>query len=290
MYKSMTGYGKAICDLPGKTLTIEIKSLNSKSMDLNIRMPSIYKEKELDIRNLISQSLERGKTDFSMYVENKPGYNQSRLNQAVILDFYRQFNELPFLENLNKEAVLAMIMRLPDTVELDKDVLSDDEWHLIEKEIVNAINMLNAFRIREGEILGKDILSRVDKILNLIPEVEQFEMERIEKVKARLNDQLKEFQYNNSIDKNRFEQELIFYLEKLDVTEEKVRLRAHAEYFHEVSALDEPSGKKLGFIVQEMGREINTLGSKANHQSIQRIVVEMKDELEKIKEQLLNVL
>ncbi|MCF8295246.1 MAG: YicC family protein [Bacteroidales bacterium] len=290
MYKSMTGYGKAICDLPGKTLTIEIKSLNSKSMDLNMRMPSVYKEKELDMRNLISQSLERGKTDFSMYVENKPGYNQSRLNQAVILDFYRQFNELPFLENLNKEAVLAMIMRLPDTVELDKDVLSDDEWHLIEKEIVNAINMLNAFRVREGEILGKDILSRVDKILNLIPEVEQFEMERIEKVKARLNDQLKEFQYNNSIDKNRFEQELIFYLEKLDVTEEKVRLRAHAEYFHEVSALDEPSGKKLGFIVQEMGREINTLGSKANHQSIQRIVVEMKDELEKIKEQLLNVL
>lgn len=290
MYKSMTGYGKAICDLPGKTLTIEIKSLNSKSMDLNMRMPSVYKEKELDMRNLISQSLERGKTDFTMYVENKPGYNQSRLNQAVILDFYRQFNELPFLENLNKEAVLAMIMRMPDTVELDKDVLSEDEWHLIEKEIVNAINMLNTFRVREGEILGKDILSRVDKILNLIPEVEQFEPERIEKVKARLNDQLKEFQYNNSIDKNRFEQELIFYLEKLDVTEEKVRLRAHAEYFHEVSALDEPSGKKLGFIVQEMGREINTLGSKANHQSIQRIVVEMKDELEKIKEQLLNVL
>lgn len=286
----MTGYGKSIIELPGKIISIEIKSLNSKSMDLNVRMPSVYKEKELDIRNMISQRLERGKTDFTIFVETKAGYNSSRLNQAVIMDYYRQFKEFSFSGNLKDEALMAMIMRLPDSIELSKDELKEDEWQYIEKGIADSIDMLDSFRVREGEILRKDILSRVERIQSLLPVVEQFEPERIEKVKTRLNDQLGEIASNYQIDSNRFEQELIFYIEKLDITEEKVRLKAHCDYFREVSAIPEPSGKKLGFISQEMGREINTLGSKANHQSIQRIVVEMKDELEKIKEQLLNIL
>jgi len=259
-------------------------------MDLNVRMPSVYKEKELDIRNIISQKLERGKTDFSIFVETKAGYNSSRLNQAVIMDYYRQFKEFNFSDQLGDEALMAMIMRLPDSIELSKDELKEDEWQYIAKGIQDSMEMLESFRVREGEILRQDILGRIDRIQALIPMVEQFEPERIEKIKTRLSDQLGEILTSSQIDSNRYEQELIFYIEKLDITEEKVRLKSHCDFFREVSAIPEPSGKKLGFISQEIGREINTLGSKANHQSIQRLVVEMKDELEKIKEQLLNIL
>jgi uncharacterized protein (TIGR00255 family) len=290
MYKSMTGYGKAICELASKTITIEVKSLNSKSLDLNIRIPSVFKDKELHIRNLVAQYLDRGKVDLSIYAENKPGSNQSRLNLPAIENYYHQFKEIHFFQSLSDEAILTNIMRLPDSIDTGRDELAEEEWPLLEIEIIRAIKQVDEFRRHEGVQLRNDVLNRLEKIFEHIPKVEEFEPDRIQRIKTRMQEQLNDILTNNSIDSNRFEQELIYYLEKLDITEEKVRLKAHCEFFRDVSSQPEPSGKKLGFIVQEMGREINTLGSKANHQQIQRIVVEMKDELEKIKEQLLNIL
>lgn len=290
MYKSMTGYGKAVCELSSRTISIEVKSLNSKSLDLNIRIPSVFKEKELQIRNLIAQHLDRGKVDFSIYSENKPGVSQSRINLPAIETYYQQFREIPFFSNLSDEAILTNIMRLPDSVDSGREEIGEEEWPILEAEIISVLQQVDEFRRTEGIQLRKDVLLRLDTILNLIPKVEEYEPDRINRIKVRIQEQLTDILTNNTIDSNRFEQELIFYLEKLDITEEKVRLKAHCEFFREVSNQPEPGGKKLGFIVQEMGREINTMGSKASHQQIQRIVVEMKDELEKIKEQLLNIL
>lgn len=290
MYKSMTGYGKAVCELATRTITIEAKSLNSKSLDLNIRIPSVFKEKELHIRNLIAQYLDRGKVDFSIYSENKPGTSQSKINLPAILTYYQQFREIEFFTNLSDEAILTNIMRLPDSVDSGREELGEEEWPILEAEIIKALHQVDEFRQIEGVQLRKDVLQRLENILSLIPKVEEYEPDRINRIKTRMQEQLNDILTNNTIDSDRFEQELIYYLEKLDITEEKVRLKAHCEFFREVSNQPEPSGKKLGFIVQEMGREINTLGSKASHQQIQRIVVEMKDELEKIKEQLLNIL
>lgn len=290
MYKSMTGYGKAVCELASRTITIEVKSLNSKSLDLNIRIPSVFKEKELLIRNIIAQHLDRGKVDFSIYSENKPGTSQSKINLPAIETYYKQFREIPFFSELSDEAILTNIMRLPDSVDSGREELGEEEWPILEAEIIKALQQVDEFRQTEGVQLRKDVLQRLEIILNLIPKVEEHEPERINRIKTRMQEQLNDILTNNTIDSDRFEQELIYYLEKLDITEEKVRLKAHCEFFREVSNQPEPSGKKLGFIVQEMGREINTLGSKASHQQIQRIVVEMKDELEKIKEQLLNIL
>ncbi len=287
----MTGFGKAVCELGTKKLTIEIKSLNSKQLDMNSRIPGFYREKEIQVRNIISKKLERGKIDFSMYAEVAGTDSNSIINTDIVKSYYRQL--LPIADELglhNKEELLKIVMRLPDTLKTEREELDENEWIEVEASIEQALNELIRFRNQEGQALESDIRSRVDKILDLLDQVKAFEKQRIEKVKERLRQSLKELSENDEYDENRFEQELIFYLEKLDITEEKVRLANHCQYFLKNMDKSEPVGKKLGFISQEMGREINTLGSKANDSDMQKLVIKMKDELEKIKEQLLNVL
>lgn len=291
MLVSMTGYGKATCELVNKKLSIEIKSLNSKQLDINSRMPGYYREKEIAVRNLISKTLIRGKVDFSMYAEVSGVENNSIVNTPLVKGYFDQLSKIS--EELgieNKAELLSIIMRLPDTLKNEREELNEDEWTLVMVGIQNAIDDLIKFRIQEGLTLEKDITERITLIKKLLNEVEPFEKLRLQKVKERLRNNLLELSEKENIDENRFEQELIFYLEKMDITEEKVRLAHHLEYFLETVKLDEEVGKKLGFISQEIGREINTLGSKANDSDMQKIVIDMKDELEKIKEQLLNVL
>ena len=290
MYKSMTGFGKAACDLKHKVLTIEVKSLNSKNLDLNIRIPSVYKEYELALRNIVSRKLVRGKVDVLIYTEAKPGYSQSSINRDVVKKYYQEIRELrediPFAE----DRVLETIMRLPDSMETNREELDKEEWKEVEAAFEKALDELDSFRISEGEKLYDDILGRIDLIDAKVADIIPLEQERIGRIRERIMQQSKEILQSTEIDNNRLEQELVFYLEKLDITEEKVRLKAHCDFFKEVSDGPASQGKKLGFISQEIGREINTLGSKANHQGIQKVVVDMKDELEKIKEQLLNIL
>lgn len=291
MLTSMTGFGKASCELENKKLTIEIKSLNSKQLDISSRIPGFYKEKEIEIRNLIAQSLVRGKIDFSLYAEINGLEGNSTINQEVVKGYFKQLNEIA--DNIGvqeKGDLLATIMRLPDTLKTEREELDEKEWKALSEAIKVALNDLNKFRLQEGVALEADINQRINNILNLLTEIEPLEAQRIERVKDRLKNNLNELLEKDDFDKNRFEQELIFYLEKLDITEEKVRLKNHCDYFLKTSDLNEPVGKKLGFISQEIGREINTLGSKANDSDMQKLVILMKDELEKIKEQLLNVL
>jgi uncharacterized protein (TIGR00255 family) len=291
MFKSMTGFGKTVCELDTKKITIEVKSLNSKNLDINARIPGLYREKEMQIRNEIAKMLVRGKVDFMMYAETTSVTTNSRINKPIVLEYFRQLKEINDELGLSTEAdLMQSILRLPETLDVEREELDAEEWKVIMKSIMSALSDLDRFRQQEGEALNSDILNRVDAIKGLIPEVEKFEEERIAKVKDRINEGLTGLGNDSGFDKNRFEQELIYYIEKLDVTEEKVRLLNHCAYFREVANQSISNGKKLGFVAQEMGREINTLGSKANHQEIQQIVVQMKDELEKIKEQLLNVL
>lgn len=287
----MTGFGKAVCELGSKKLTIEIKSLNSKQLDMNSRIPGFYREKEIQVRNIISKKLERGKIDFSMYAEVAGTDSNSVINTDIVKSYYKQL--LAIADELglhNKEELLKIVMRLPDTLKTEREELDENEWIEVEASIEQALDELIRFRNQEGQALELDIRSRVAKILDLLNQVKAYEKQRIEKVKERLRQSLKELSENDEYDENRFEQELIFYLEKLDITEEKVRLANHCQYFLKNMEKNEPVGKKLGFISQEMGREINTLGSKANDSDMQKLVIKMKDELEKIKEQLLNVL
>jgi uncharacterized protein (TIGR00255 family) len=287
----MTGFGKAVCELGSKKLTIEIKSLNSKQLDMNSRIPGFYREKEIQVRNIISKKLERGKIEFSMYAEVTGTDGNSIINSDIVKSYYKQLLSISDDLGLNsKEELLKIAMRLPDTLKTEREELDENEWLEVEASIEQALNELIRFRNQEGHALELDIHSRVDKILELLDQVKVFEKQRIEKVKERLRQSLKELSENDEYDGNRFEQELIFYLEKLDITEEKVRLANHCQYFLQNIEKTEPVGKKLGFISQEMGREINTLGSKANDSDMQKLVIKMKDELEKIKEQLLNVL
>lgn len=291
MIKSMTGYGKAIAETPQKKITIEIKSLNSKQLDLNTKLPWLYKEKEPEIRNMISQRLDRGKIDFSIYLDVLDDEAATVLNKAAIKSYYNQFTEIAADLNINlDDQIFTAIMKLPEVLKTDKPELPEEEWNLVRSKIADAIDDLERFRVEEGNAIMTDMQKCIFNILALLVDVQKFEEGRIKKVRDKLMSILEENLGNENIDKNRFEQELILYLEKYDINEEKQRLKTHCEYFMETLQTNSPNGKVLSFISQEIGREINTLGSKANDANIQKIVVMMKDELEKIKEQTLNVL
>ncbi|MEI7508728.1 MAG: YicC/YloC family endoribonuclease [Flavobacterium sp.] len=286
MIQSMTGYGKATLQLPTKKITVEIKSLNSKGLDLNTRMPSVYREMELGLRNQISQRLERGKIDFSLYIEVTGEETSSKINVPIIKGYINQMKAV--LPNADETELMKMAVRMPDALKTERDEIDEDEWKDIQKVIDEGLENIAAFRKDEGVSLEKEFLHRIANIMTLMNNAVAYDAERVETVKTRLKTALDELQVN--VDQNRFEQELIFYLEKYDITEEKVRLENHLNYFIETLAGTEANGRKLGFITQEMGREINTMGSKSNHAAMQKLVVMMKDELEKIKEQVLNVL
>ena len=291
MIRSMTGFGKTEFEVGTKKITLEIKSLNSKQLDINTRVPSMYREKDLEIRRLISEMLTRGKVDFAIYLDNLGTESTSRVNAAIIKDYYRQLADVHQELGLEiNESIMQSIMRLPETVKMVYDELDETEWLVVRENLVKTLENLNTFRDQEGLALKADIDANIANILDLLVQVEPFENQRMENVKTKLKESLDALQLNGSLDKNRFEQDLIYYMEKLDINEEKVRLANHCSYFTETMNEDEPSGRKLGFIAQEIGREINTLGSKANESNLQRIVVQMKDNLEKIKEQVLNVL
>ncbi len=291
MLQSMTGYGKTVCEFGNKKITIEIKSLNSKQLDLNMRIPGFYREKEMNMRNEISKKLQRGKIDVGIFVETIGVSSTSVFNKAVIKEYHNQLSEIQTQLGIAPDPqIMQSIIRLPDALSTQREELDENEWKLVFEEFIKAINLLSEFRNIEGQALETDILQRISIIENLLVEILPYESERVEKIRLRLNENLREFIDSQSLDENRLEQEIIFYLEKFDVTEEKVRLKQHCKYFGEVATEKIAIGKKLAFISQEIGREINTLGSKANHHEIQKIVVKMKDELEKVKEQLLNVL
>ncbi|WP_345093688.1 YicC/YloC family endoribonuclease [Flavobacterium chungnamense] len=286
MIQSMTGFGKASLQLPTKKITVELKSLNSKGLDLNTRMPSVYREMELGLRNQISQRLERGKIDFSLYIEVTGEETSSKINVPIVKGYINQMKAV--IPNADETELMKMAVRMPDALKTERDEIDENEWKEIQKVIYEALENIANFRKDEGISLEKEFQARIGNILSLMNEAVSFDKERIETVKTRLKTALDELQVN--VDQNRFEQELIFYLEKYDITEEKVRLENHLNYFIETLAGTEANGRKLGFITQEMGREINTMGSKSNHSEMQKLVVMMKDELEKIKEQVLNVL
>lgn len=287
MIHSMTGFGKAEVVLEEKKINIEIKSLNSKQTDINTRISTVYREKELELRKLISSEAQRGKIDFSLYSENIGSTSNVQINSELIESYYQKLQGLSFTKE--GDDILQVVMRMPDVLINEKPELQEDEWILILEGVKEALNKFKEFRLQEGNAMAEDLKSRVNFIKNELTKVESFEDERIQKVKTRLKENLDKLEDSN-VDQNRFEQEIIYYLEKFDVTEEKVRLANHCDYFLQTMDLPQGQGKKLGFICQEMGREINTLGSKANHEGIQKIVVDMKDNLEKIKEQVLNVL
>lgn len=287
----MTGFGKAEFEINNKKFTIEIKSLNSKQIDINTRTPALYREKDIIIRKELSEKLIRGKVDFNIYVENLGDESNSKINEPILKSYFQQLSKISNdLGLATDHTTLQATMRLPDVVKTEYETLDETEWDTILKNIKIALNEIDEFRIQEGNALLNDISGNVQSIQTLLAELEPFEEQRIEAVRTRLMENLDKVKLNGTIDQNRFEQELIFYLEKLDINEEKVRLTNHCEYFLETIVQPIPTGKKLGFISQELGREINTIGSKANEINIQRIVVQMKDHLERIKEQLLNVL
>lgn len=286
MIQSMTGFGKASLQLPTKKITVELKSLNSKGLDLNTRMPSVYREMELGLRNQISQRLERGKIDFSLYIEVTGEETSSKINVPIIKGYINQMKAV--IPNADETELMKMAVRMPDALKTERDEIDENEWTEIQKVINEALENIANFRKDEGVSLEKEFLHRIANIMTLMNNALAYDAERVETVKTRLKTALDELQVN--VDQNRFEQELIFYLEKYDITEEKVRLENHLNYFIETLAGTEANGRKLGFITQEMGREINTMGSKSNHAEMQKLVVMMKDELEKIKEQVLNVL
>lgn len=293
MTRSMTGFGKAEVMVNGKKIVVEVKSLNSKQLDISaLKMPMIYKEKELEIRNKLSQSIVRGKVDFYVSVEKDASSSAPTINREVFKSYLEQISSITseLKMPMQSEPLVQTILRLPDIFNAQADEISDDEWNSLLYCVDMAIANLNTFRDQEGKITEQDLVNKVNSIGELLQQVSPFEGERIETIKNRITENLEKIGNDASVDKNRFEQELIYYMEKFDVNEEKVRLTNHCKYFIDTLNDDEPAGRKLGFIAQEMGREINTLGSKANHAEIQKIVVRMKDELEKIKEQLLNVL
>jgi len=291
MITSMTGFGKSTVEIPNKKITVEIKSLNSKQVDLNTKIPSLYREKEFIIRNTVSSNLQRGKIDCGVYYEVTNFDKTTVVNKQAVIGYYNQLKDICDEIHLDADqSLFQSIMRFPETLKTERPQLEEEEWQAIQTALNSALEEINKFRKQEGEALELDLTKRIKNIDTLLEEVIKHDPERVETIKTRLTEHLNEIQDSPSFDKNRFEQEMIYYLEKLDVTEEKVRLKNHLDYFVNTMNEDEANGKKLGFIAQEIGREINTLGSKANHTKIQQIVVNMKDELEKIKEQLLNVL
>ena len=285
MIYSMTGYGKSVLQLPTKKITIELKSLNSKNLDLNARMPSIYREKELFIRKLLAAKLERGKVDFSIYVEATAEDTSTQINTPVVKQYIEQLKNV-----VDGDAIelLKMAVRFPDALNTVREEIDNNEWKTIEAQINIAVNDLIDHRLDEGKVLEQDFNNRIITIENILEQIIAMDPERVEGVRERLQKGVTDLK--EKYDENRFEQELVYYIEKFDITEEKVRLKNHLNYFTECMNSKDSNGKKLGFIGQEMGREINTIGSKSNYAPMQQLVVQMKDELEKIKEQLLNVL
>jgi uncharacterized protein (TIGR00255 family) len=281
----MTGYGKTVLQLPTKKITIELKSLNSKNLDLNVRIPAYYREKELHIRKKLASALVRGKVDFSIFIENNGVELSSKINENVVREYMSQLRSIV---DSNEVELLKMAVKLPDSLKTEREELDEKEWEQINTAIENTIAEITTYRIDEGKALLEDFVLRISIIEDLLEKVIEIDPKRIEQVKEKLRKSVADLETN--IDQNRFEQELIYYIEKLDITEEKVRLKNHLDYFKKALKSDDSNGKKLGFITQEIGREINTIGSKSNFAPMQKLVVQMKDELEKIKEQNLNVL
>ena len=286
MIHSMTGFGKATLQLSTKKITVEIKSLNSKGLDLNVKIPGVYREMELSLRNEIAVQLERGKIDFSLFIENATEQTSNKINIAVVKNYIEQLKEV--VNEGYETEMLKMAIRMPDALKIEREEIDEKEWTTIQEVIKECLKNILDFRKAEGKSLENEFILRIANIRQLMNDALALDPERIQAIKDRLFNAIAELKVN--VDENRFEQELIYYLEKLDITEEKVRLNNHLDYFLETINASQANGRKLGFIVQEMGREINTMGSKSNHAQMQKLVVMMKDELEKIKEQVLNVL
>lgn len=286
MIQSMTGFGKATLQLPTKKITVEVKSLNSKGLDLNVRMPSLYREMELGLRNQIALKLERGKVDFSIFIESTAEQTSTKVNVPIVKAYISQLREV--YADADETELMKMAIRMPDTMKIERDEIDENDWIQIQTVIEEALQNILNFRRDEGMSLEKEFQLRISNIRQYMTDALALDPERVQAIKDRLQTAISELKVN--VDENRFEQELIYYLEKLDITEEKVRLTNHLDYFLETINGTEANGRKLGFITQEMGREINTMGSKSNHAQMQKLVVMMKDELEKIKEQVLNVL
>ncbi|MEO2051139.1 MAG: YicC/YloC family endoribonuclease [Allomuricauda sp.] len=285
MIQSMTGFGKHVVQLPSKKITIELKSLNSKSLDINARIPQAYREKELELRKMIADALERGKVDFGLYVEITGEETTAEVNQGVVKKYMEQLANIAKGDDIK---LLELALRMPDTLKTDKNDIDETEYASITKAMQEALSEIVNFRNEEGKVLEKDFIERLDNLSVLLEKVKEMDPERLGTVRERLDRAVADLKVE--VDANRFEQELIYYLEKYDITEEKVRLANHLNYFESTLKSSDSNGKKLGFIAQEIGREINTIGSKANYAPMQQLVVQMKDELEKIKEQMLNVL
>jgi len=285
MIQSMTGFGKHVVQLPSKKITIELKSLNSKNLDMNARMPSAYREKELQLRNTIANVLVRGKVDFSLYIEITGDEASSVVNEGVIRQYIKQLRSIADGDDIK---LMEMALRLPDALKTDREDIDDSEYKIIQDALGKALEEIINFRAKEGLVLEKDFTERISSIKSLLNEVVKMDPDRLGTIRERLEKAVADLK--TEVDANRFEQELTYYLEKYDITEEKVRLDNHLDYFIETMKSADSNGKKLGFISQEIGREINTIGSKANYAPMQQLVVQMKDELEKIKEQMLNVL
>lgn len=286
----MTGYGKAAVTLVSKTITVEIKSLNSKQFDLNLRLPALLRDRESEIRTLVSKVVERGKTEVMVSIDYTGSELPVSINRPLAIGYYRQLMTLAEETSSQHSDLLSIVMKLPDVTKQMREETSDNEWEVIAGSFSEALLQFEEFRKHEGALLEKDFRQRIETIKLLLAQVEPFEAERNRLQREKLRTAVAGFIENNTLDNNRFEQEIIYYLEKLDITEEKVRLLKHCDYFNETLTEKEANGRKLGFVTQEIGREINTLGSKANDASIQKLVVQMKDELEKIKEQLANIL
>ena len=290
MIQSMTGFGKAEVDFPGKKIVIEIKSLNSKQFDVNTRIPIAYREKDIEIRNMLSQGVERGKIDFIITLDTMDKSGSSAINQTIVKNYYEDIKELS--EKLNialPSDWFSVILRLPEAIKTEITELDEKEWEIVKQGIEKAVYSLNEFRKQEGFMLETVFIDKINKIEQLLKDIDLYETERVEKIKFRIQEGLAKSEAN-AYDENRFEQEMIFYIERLDINEEKSRLGNHLKYFIETLKSEKSQGRKLGFIAQEIGREINTLGSKSNHALMQKLVVQMKDELEQIKEQVFNVL
>jgi uncharacterized protein (TIGR00255 family) len=286
----MTGFGSEVKIFQNKKISVEIKSLNSKNLDLLIKIPPQYKDKELEIRSFISQKFGRGKIDFTINIEKDGSNINADINKEILLRYYFNLEKICYSNNIPfPNDIINHLIKIPEIVEKQTEVYEEEEWKIVKSCLQSATEKCLSFREQEGKILEKEILINNNKILSLLSTIPEFEKERIETIKQRLVQNYDNISKTISIEKNRFEEEMFFYLEKLDINEEKIRLKKHCEYFIE-TMYEENSGKKLNFICQEIGREINTLGSKANHYEIQKIVIMMKDELEKIKEQILNLL
>lgn len=290
MLQSMTGFGKSEVLFGKKSFTILLKSVNSKNADLNVKLPGIYREKEHDVRSMLQREVQRGKVDLYISYESVAGEQVNTINRQIFNAYLNDLKNLAENTSVSEDILFTIASRMPNVFSQEKETLDENEWKAIESGLTEAIQHFIDFRNKEGAVLQADLSARIYKILSLLEDIIPFEKERIESIKSKLESQLEKMVSADQVNRDRFEQELIYYFEKLDITEEKVRLTAHCNLFIETMQENESQGRKLGFISQEIGREINTIGSKANHAGMQQIIVEMKDELEKIKEQLFNIL